>query len=83
MSPEEKELSIKALSVIWNVFYWAAFFLCWAVLPFMMSYVRSGEFTFQGRVRWAIRDNLKYYGLIALIGVTFLIYLWVNNAFQR
>ena len=83
LTVQERDLSQKALQVIWSVFYWTAFALCWAVLPFLMSYVQTGEFTVKSKMRWALRDNLKYYGLVGLLGILFLIYLWFNNAFEK
>jgi len=69
--------------VVWSSFYWTAFILCWAFLPFLMSYVQTGEFTVQAKMRWALRDNLKYYGLVGVLGLFFLVYLWWNNAFAQ
>lgn len=74
-------MSEKALNIIWNVFYWTAFVLCWAVLPFLMSYVNTGEFTVKGRIKRALRANLRYYGIIGILLALMLIYLWWNNAF--
>lgn len=36
---DEREVAMRALTMIWGVFYWTAFVLCWAVLPLMMNYV--------------------------------------------
>lgn len=47
----------------------------------LMSYVKSGEFTVKTKLRWALFDNLKYYALLSIVGICFLIYLWWNNAF--
>lgn len=44
MTQEEKVVSERTLGVIWNAYYWAAFVLCWSILPFMLSYVRAGDF---------------------------------------
>ena len=37
----------------------------------------------QAKMRWALRDNLKYYGLVGGLGLFFLVYLWWNNAFAQ
>jgi LMBR1-like membrane protein len=49
----------------------------------MMSFVKSGEFTLKDKLRWALFDNLKYYAIIGIVGIMFLIYLWWNNTFER
>lgn len=83
LTPEERELSQRALEVIWTVFYWTAFALCWAVLPFMMAFVMTGEFTLKARMRQALRDNLRYYTAVGCLGLLFLLYLWWNSAFEK
>jgi hypothetical protein len=74
---------MKALEFIWNLFYWTAFGLCWAVLPFLMNYVDSGEFTIRGKLRSALYQTVKYYLIVLVLGLLFLIYLWWNNAFKK
>jgi hypothetical protein len=48
-----------------------------------MSYVKSGEFTLRTKLRWALIDNLKYYAILSIVGLCFLLYLWWNNAFAN
>lgn len=83
MTPEEKEVSQKALALIWNVFYWTAFVLCWAVLPFLMNYVTTGDFTVQGKIKRALKAQARYYSIIGVLSVFIVLYLWWKNAFEK
>ena len=65
------------------MFYWTAFVLCWALLPFMMSYVNCGEFTLQGKMKRALKEQVRYYTIIGSLGICVVIYLWWTNAFER
>jgi hypothetical protein len=74
---------MRLLTLIWNVFYWTAFVMCWAVLPFMMNYVNSGDFTVKGKMQRAIKEQVRYYMIIGAVGLVVVVYLWWNNAFER
>jgi len=57
--------------------------MCWAVLPFMMNYVNSGDFTVKGKMQRAIKEQVRYYMIIGAVGLVVVVYLWWNNAFER
>jgi hypothetical protein len=57
--------------------------MTWFFIPFFQSYVKSGEFTVKGRLKKALFDNLLYYGVLAIIGIITLIYLWTKNTFDK
>lgn len=83
ISQEEKIRSVKILEIIWNIFYWTAFGLCWACLPFLMQYSRTGEFTVQTKMKRALYEYFKYYSIVGILGIIGLIYLWTQNAFEK
>lgn len=74
---------MRMLTLIWNVFYWTAFVMCWAVLPFMMNYVNSGEFTVKGKMQRAVKKQVRDYIMKVAVGMVVVVYLWWNNAFER
>lgn len=74
---------MRGLTMVWGVFYWTAFVMCWAVLPLMMNYVQTGEFTVRGKIQRAVREQARYYLIIGSIGAFMLVYLWYKNAFER
>jgi predicted RND superfamily exporter protein len=74
---------MRGLTMVWQVFYWTAFVMCWAVLPLLMNYVQTGEFTVQGKIKRAVKEQARYYLIIGSIGIVLLIYLWFKNAFER
>lgn len=78
-NPEQAQLP--NLALFWALVYWIEFFVCWFVLPVLISYIDL-KYVFpeeQGisrrhrvwrRIRTAIFNNIKFY---ALCGVVFLI----------
>ena len=83
MTLDEREVAMRGLTMVWGVFYWTAFVMCWAVLPLMMNYVQTGEFTVRGKIQRAVREQARYYLIIGSIGAFMLVYLWYKNAFER
>jgi hypothetical protein len=73
----------KNLENIWRGFYWTAFFMTWFFIPFFQTFVKSGEFTVKGRFKKAVFENLLYYGILAIIGIIAMIYLWYKNTFTK
>eukprot|EP00850_Spirogloea_muscicola_P000577 SM000002S05657 [mRNA] locus=s2:1440309:1445495:+ [translate_table: standard] len=65
-----------AISVMWGLSYWSAFFLTWLIIPLLQGYEDAGDFTHKERLKTSIRSNLILYasvGLVAITGVTLLI----------
>lgn len=48
----------------------------------MQSYVDSGEFTFGTRLSGAIRQNLKFYLIYAVLGVVGAVYIIIAKPFE-
>ncbi|RUP47075.1 LMBR1-like membrane protein-domain-containing protein [Jimgerdemannia flammicorona] len=86
--PEDKckipfgHVSQQFLFIAWRTVYWTAFGLTWAVIPLMQSYVDAGEFTFGTRFRRAIKENLKFYLVYAVLGIAAGVYLIVTELFK-
>jgi hypothetical protein len=60
---------------IWRFLYWLNQPVSWLLIPTMSEYMASGAFTPLGRFKEAIVNQLRYWGVVALIGVLFLVYL--------
>lgn len=62
---------------MWRLFYWYTFLSTWAFLPFLTSFVTSGQWTIKQRAKQAFWDNILFYGVYLVVGIGFvLIYLW-------
>mmetsp|Transcript_7202 Transcript_7202/g.9381 ORF Transcript_7202/g.9381 Transcript_7202/m.9381 type:complete len:582 (+) Transcript_7202:74-1819(+) len=61
------------VQVLWKINYWLTFIWCWLVCPIVMEYWAAGEFTFRGKLRSALRHNVKFYAYacsgLLLLGV--------------
>lgn len=68
-----------AMSVVWKILYYAIFLLTWLVLPIAQEYEVAGEFTRKEKIKTAVINNLIIYGIFALIGVVFLVYLFLKD----
>eukprot|EP01125_Pyxidicula_operculata_P009229 TRINITY_DN3051_c0_g1_i2.p1 TRINITY_DN3051_c0_g1~~TRINITY_DN3051_c0_g1_i2.p1 ORF type:complete len:592 (+),score=104.90 TRINITY_DN3051_c0_g1_i2:15-1790(+) len=65
------------LEIIWNIIYWTTYVCTWVVYPILQSYVMSGEFTMRGKLKEAIKQNLIFYGISALVCVIIFIVLCI------
>jgi hypothetical protein len=62
---------------MWRLFYWYTFLSTWILLPFLTSYVTSGQWNARARARNALWDNVIFYGIYSVVGIGFvLIYFW-------
>ncbi|UJR07691.1 hypothetical protein I4U23_011976 [Adineta vaga] len=60
---------------LWRVVYWTSQVLTWLILPLMQSFRETGEFSIKGKIRYAIKANLIFYGTLLLIFVILVIYV--------
>eukprot|EP01135_Chromosphaera_perkinsii_P010526 Nk52_evm36s2152 gene=Nk52_evmTU36s2152 len=67
------------LLVIWKVIYWLSLPLTWLIFPIMESYVRVGEFTFWGKMRRSLKENILVYGSLGLIFGLLLLYIAIKS----
>ncbi|UJR38477.1 hypothetical protein I4U23_031145 [Adineta vaga] len=65
----------RTYEVLWRIIYWTSQCLTWLVLPFMQSVCQTGEFYWRGKIRYALRSNLIYYGTLLLIFGVLVIYV--------
>ncbi|CAF0873038.1 unnamed protein product [Rotaria sp. Silwood1] len=68
----------RSYEILWRIIYWTSQFLTWLVLPFMQSICQTGEFYLKGKIRYALRSNLIYYGTLLLIFGILVIYVAIN-----
>ena len=66
------------LKTVWVVVYWITFLLTWAVIPVVSEFQAAGEFTFRARLLASLRANLRFYLVLVVLGVAFVI--WVLSA---
>ncbi|KJE88755.1 hypothetical protein CAOG_00345 [Capsaspora owczarzaki ATCC 30864] len=64
--------------VIWKIVYWTSQLLTWIILPFMQSYVDAGDFTFWGKLKTSIRENLIVYGSLGVLVVGLFLYIAIK-----
>ena len=64
-------IPLPELGQIWTWLYWAAFILTYLINPLHASYADAPDFTFLGRCRTSLAENVIYYagtGAAALVG---------------
>eukprot|EP01130_Rhizamoeba_saxonica_P014692 TRINITY_DN6433_c0_g1_i1.p1 TRINITY_DN6433_c0_g1~~TRINITY_DN6433_c0_g1_i1.p1 ORF type:complete len:669 (+),score=76.56 TRINITY_DN6433_c0_g1_i1:63-2009(+) len=66
------------LKILWTVVYWTTFACTWLVYPLLQSFSYSGHFGFKNRVLGAIRENVIFYGVGALIFIVVLIWVYFS-----
>lgn len=60
---------------LWRVIYWLAFFLTWAVMPMLQSFMGSGYHSTLQRLSDAAEQNLKYQLVMLVAGLAGLVYV--------
>ena len=71
-------LDVQVLPNLWRVVYWSSQFLTWLILPVMQSFTQAGEFTFSGKLKSALWDNMIYYTSYLLIALILFIYIFMK-----
>lgn len=64
---------------VWRGIYYSIQILTWLLLPVAQEYETAGEFTVRARLRTAIVNNLIIYGIFAVLGALFLLYLYLKD----
>ncbi|CAF0997675.1 unnamed protein product [Rotaria sordida] len=65
----------KSYEVLWRIVYWTSQILTWLILPLMQSFCETGEFSIKGKIKYAIKANLIYYGTLLFIFIILIIYV--------
>ena len=60
---------------LWRIVYWSSQLLTWLVLPLMQSFTQAGEFSFMGKLKSSLWDNMIYYTSYAFIAIILIIYI--------
>ncbi|GAB5369383.1 hypothetical protein AAMO2058_001399800 [Amorphochlora amoebiformis] len=69
----------ESLLHIWTFMYWTSFVLAWTVIPIAWYYYDVGDFTSWGKLRAALRGNLRFYAIWGVLLIGFLIFLAVRE----
>lgn len=70
------------LQTMWQTIYWSAFLVTWTIVPFQQSFFEASAFTLRGKLKFAIHENLKFYGLCGALLLGFLIYVAIVSKFD-
>lgn len=65
---------------LWLFTYWVTFMLSWVILPVLMEFYASGAFTFKERLKYSLRSNLKFYVVVLLLLVVFIVWMAISNS---
>uniref|UniRef100_A0A7N0T6U0 LMBR1-like membrane protein n=2 Tax=Kalanchoe fedtschenkoi TaxID=63787 RepID=A0A7N0T6U0_KALFE len=57
------------ISFFWSLSYWSMFLLTWIVAPLIQGYEDAGDFTFNGRLKTSIHENLVFYSIVGAVGL--------------
>lgn len=71
--------TIQSMQGIWRAIYFSILILTWLILPIAQEYETAGEFTVKDKLKRAVINNLIIYGIFALLGVLFLLYLLLKD----
>lgn len=64
---------------MWKASYWSTFLLTWLVIPILLEFFRSGSFTRMGKLKASIRKNLRFQGMLLVIGIFGWVYLLLET----
>ncbi|KAK8824104.1 hypothetical protein WA556_003429, partial [Blastocystis sp. ATCC 50177/Nand II] len=73
----EGSAASKGLVGLWNVIYWITFLLSWVILPLMMDYWASGEFSKKSRFRESVVNYIRHYAILGGILICVLLYILI------
>lgn len=69
------ELSDLAILYLWKSNYWITFFLTWLFLPFLQAFYSSGHYNGMGKVKDAIRRNIRFQLTLLAVSLFGAVYL--------
>ena len=75
----EESITEIILNVGYNIIYWTLFICSWIFIPLMQEYEDSGDFTKKRKFFRSIKNNLIYYGILAAIGIVFVVIVWITS----
>lgn len=77
-SREMPELTEKIINFFYGFIYWTVFILSWTLIPLMIEYEKSGEFTKLRKLKDSAYRNIKYYLILLAITILIIIYLLIK-----
>ncbi len=63
----------------WSLIYWTTFIFAWVVLPIQRDFHSSGYFDFRDKLKDSIRVNLRYYALLFILLIVYMIFSLVSR----
>lgn len=72
------EVPESVILFLWKSNYWITFFLTWLILPFLQSFYSSGHYNNSGKVKDAIRRNLRFQLIMLAVSIFGAIYLMLE-----
>ena len=70
---KDGEIVKNILFIGYNFIYWFLFICSWIIIPLIQEYEDSGDFTRKKKFIRSIKNNLIYYGILAIISIVLLI----------
>ena len=68
------------LEVYFAIIYWSGFILTYGLLPILIKYYESGHFTIKNKLLYSIKANIKFYSIIIILLIGFIIFISVNTS---
>jgi hypothetical protein len=64
---------------LWYILFWSTWLLSWVIMPVMMSFWQSGEFSVQNRLAAAVKENVLIYLGMAVLVIIFAVWVGVSQ----
>ena len=72
---ESKVIDLKnKIRTLYSICYWSTSLISSLLIPLITQYENSGYFTRREKIIYSIKSNLKFYGLISLLGIV--LFVW-------
>ena len=62
------------IRILYSICYWSTTLCSSILIPFITQYENSGYFTKREKILYSIKSNLKFYGLLSLLGIV--LFVW-------
>lgn len=69
----------KFYDYLYTLDYWIIYLISWVIIPVAQEYVISTELTKSNKLKKAIKTNLVFYLVFALVGFIFVVHLIYNQ----
>jgi len=72
---ESKVINLQnKIRTLYSICYWSTSLISSLLIPLITQYENSGYFTKREKIIYSIKSNLKFYGLISLLGIV--LFIW-------